>query len=357
MKVGILGAGRMGQLHARALVACADAPSLLIHDVDHAAAERLAHSLNAHAAGTATTRPSLGEVITDADALVVATPATRRRAALLEASRAGLPVFCEKPLTADVEEAREIAAALVGARLHVGFQRRCDPGYRMLREEIRSGRLGRILLVRCTAFDHAPPAGAYERTAGDIFTDCLIHDMDVVHWLTGQPTVAVQADGARMLGGEGYDVATAVLTLGDGARAVLSASRLDPHGYDHRVEVLGTKGSLAVGLDERTPLRRVGADGDGLAAGPAPHTPYRDFTDRFAAAYQQEMRAFLRMATHGEPSPCTAAEALAAQEVAAAAGRSARTGTRITPVGGSPAADAPHTAETATEAATEGRNR
>ncbi|GFE13809.1 dehydrogenase [Streptomyces glebosus] len=337
MKVGIIGAGRMGQLHARTLVELADAPSLVIHDADHDKAACLARSLNAHASGAATTRTSCDAVLADTDALVVATPATQRRSVLEQAARAGLPVFCEKPLTADVEEARDITAALSGARIHVGFQRRCDPAYRTLREEITSGRLGRILMVRCTAFDHQPPAGAYEQTAGDIFTDCLIHDIDVVHWLTGQPTVAVQADGARLLGGAGFDVATAQLTLADDARAVLCASRLNPHGYDHRVEVLGTKGSLAVGLDEQTPLLRVAAPGG--VVGPAPQSPYRDFTDRFAAAYEHELRAFLRVVTQGEPSPCSAQEALLAQEVAAAASRSARTGTRVAPSGGCRHAD------------------
>lgn len=81
-----------------------------------------------------------------------------------------------------------------------------------------------------------------------------------MHWLIGQPTVAVQADSARQLGdGAEFDVATVQLTLADGTRAVLCASRLNPHGYDHRIEVLGTKGSLAVGLDEQTPLRPVAA--------------------------------------------------------------------------------------------------
>ncbi|MEU7412338.1 MULTISPECIES: Gfo/Idh/MocA family protein [Streptomyces] len=345
MRVGIVGAGRMGRLHARTLLKLPDPPAVVVHDVDADGAHRLARALAEETGARVTVRRTLAEVVAGVDALVVATPATQRRAPLLAAARAGVPAFCEKPLTADVAEARELAGALAAARVHVGFQRRCDPAYRALRERIGSGRLGRVLLVRCTAFDHEPPAGAYERTAGDIFTDCLIHDIDAVHWLTGQPTVAVQADGARLLGGAGYDVATAVLTLADGARAVLTASRLDPHGYDHRVEVLGTEGSYAVGLDARTPLRLLGQDGTGCPPAPGEHPPYQDFTDRFATAYRQEIHDFLGMMTRGVPSPCTAVEALRAQEVAAAAGRAAATGTRVvldpapaddaaTPVGG-----------------------
>ncbi|MFI0260591.1 Gfo/Idh/MocA family oxidoreductase [Streptomyces sp. NPDC017056] len=344
MRVGIVGAGRMGQVHARALAELADGVSLSVYDADAGAAERLARTLGGPAGpctGGVTVRHSLDELVGSSDALVVATPATRRSGPLLAAARAGLPVFCEKPLAAGVEQARELAAALSGARIHVGFQRRCDPEYQLLREEVTSGRLGRILMVRCTAFDHAPPAAGYEQGAGDIFTDCLIHDMDAVQWLTGQAVVAVQADGVRRLGDAGavsggaggqdggYDVATAVLTLADGARAVLTASRLDPHGYDHRVEVLGTLGSVSVGLGDRTPLRLVRTTGAGAAAGPAPQSAFTDFTDRFRGAYRAEMRAFLQMAAHGGRSVCTVQEALLAQEVADAAGRSARGGARV----------------------------
>ncbi|MFI6142224.1 Gfo/Idh/MocA family oxidoreductase [Streptomyces griseus] len=329
MRVGIVGAGRMGRLHARTLLELPDPPDLVVHDVDPDGAHRLAQELSAGTKAQVTVERELADTVTKADAIVVATPATQRRAPLLAAARAGLPVFCEKPLTADETEAAELVEALAHTRLHVGFQRRCDPEYQRLRELIAADELGRVLLVRCTAFDHRPPADAYEETAGDIFTDCLIHDIDAVHWLTGQPTVAVQADGARLLAGSGYDVATAVLTLADGARAVLSASRLDPHGYDHRVEVLGTKGSLSVGLDARTPLRLLGQDGTGCPPGPGAQPAYQDFTDRFEAAYRREVLAFVRTVTEGAPSPCTGQEALRAQRVAAAAGRAARTGTRV----------------------------
>ncbi|MHC3393702.1 Gfo/Idh/MocA family protein [Streptomyces lavendulocolor] len=329
MRVGIVGAGRMGRLHARTLLQLPDPPALVVHDVDTDGARRLAVALAEETGAEVAVRSTLAEVVAEADALVVTTPATARRAPLLAAARVGLPVFCEKPLTADPAEARELAEGLGRTPAHIGFQRRCDPDYRALRERIASGALGRILLVRCTAFDHEPPTGVYARTAGDIFTDCLIHDIDAVHWLTGQRTVAVQAEGARLLGGAGFDVATAVLTLADGARAVLSASRLDPHGYDHRVEVLGTRGAVSVGLDARTPLRMHGRDRTGCPPAPSGLTPYRDFTDRFAAAYREEIHDFVRMVAHGASSPCTAEDALRAQEVAAAAGRAAATGTRV----------------------------
>lgn len=330
MKIGVIGAGRMGALHARTLAGLGG-HSLLIHDADQGAADRLAVAVGG------VTAASLAGVVSEADAVVVATPATARVDTLRLAVAAGIPVFCEKPLAATVDEARDIAemAALHGAGIHVGFQRRCDPEYRVLRSLISSGRLGRILVVRCTAFDRLPPATGYEQTSGDIFSDCLIHDIDAVSWLTGQRTIAVQADKVRLQddGGDegeaGVEVATLVLTLSGGTRAVLSASRLDPNGYDHRVEVLGTRNSLAAGLNRRTPLTRVRQSGRGAAVEEAPQAAFMDFTDRFETAYAEEMRAFLQMAEHGEPSPCDAWEALAAQEVAAAASRSALSGTRV----------------------------
>lgn len=325
MRIGVIGAGRMGAWHARNLAALDDGHTLLIHDARWEAAEALAKAVGGSA------HPSVDDVLEAVDAVVVAMPAAVRSLAFPRAVEAGLAVFCEKPLAHTARAARELAevAAVAGnTRVQVGFQRRCDPEYVAVRERIVQGDLGRLLMIRCTAFDHEPPPSGYETSSGDIFADCLIHDIDAVHWLTGQRTVAVQADEARVgedVPGSGVAVATAILTLADGTRAVLTASRLNPHGYDHRAELLGTRDSLAIGLGERTPLRSPLTSGCGTADRPA----YTDFTDRFARAYEEEMRAFLRMAAGEEPSVCTPEEAVLAQEVADAAAASAATGALV----------------------------
>lgn len=187
--------------------------------------------------------------------------------------------------------------------------------------------MGRLLFARATAFDHVPPREEYTQSSGDIFADCLIHDIDAVHWLTGLTTTSVQADEALL--DERYAVATIVLALSDGTPAVLTASRMNPYGYDHRMELLGTRDSVAIGLEERTPLRSaltLGASAGGIAV-------FCDFTERFAVAYEEEMRVFRRLAAEGGASVCTPDEAVAAQEVAEAAALSARTGARTVPAG------------------------
>ncbi|MFF5337987.1 Gfo/Idh/MocA family oxidoreductase [Streptomyces sp. NPDC013181] len=326
MRIGIIGAGRMGAWHARNLAGFADGHTLLIHDAQYEAAESLAKAVE----GTAW--HCTDELLEAVDAVVVAIPAAVRTEAFPRAVEAGLPVFCEKPLAHTAGAARELAAVAAAAgndRVQVGFQRRCDPDYLAVRDRLGRGDLGRLLMIRCTAFDHAPPPAGYETSSGDIFADCLIHDIDAVHWLTGQRTVSVRADEARIgeqPPGDGVAVATALLTLADGTRAVLTASRFNPYGYDHRAELLGTRDSLTIGLDERTPLRSPFTSGTGTPAHPA----YTGFTDRFARAYEEEMRAFLRLARGEAPSVCPPGEAVLAQEVADAAAGSAATGALVT---------------------------
>lgn len=329
LRVGVIGAGRMGTLHARSVTDIGPGSELVVYDRDHAAAVRLATMTG----GTAVR--SLDELFPLVDAVIVTSPADARHETLACAMAARLPIFCEKPLAATAAEADRIAALarLHGARLQVGFQRRHDADYQWLYEQIRTGRLGDILLIRATAFDHQPPSSDYKKAAGDIFADCLIHDIDAVRWLSGQEVTAVQADGAQLLStpngaSPAFDVATLVLTLSGGSRAVLTASRRNPRGYDHRIEVLGTADSVSVGLEQRSPLRlRVPA-----GAGSVTHDAgwvWRDFTDRFAEAYRQEMQTFLAMVAGDTPALCTADEAAAAQRVATAAAESARTETRI----------------------------
>lgn len=329
MRIGVIGAGRMGGWHARNLAASRATGRMLVHDIRPTAAQRLAQAIDGVAC------PSLDALIRDVDAVLIATPASERTEAFEAAVDAGLPVFCEKPLAASAAQARrlaDIATRAGNAKVQVGFQRRCDPGFRAARARIAAGEMGRLLFARATAFDHVPPREEYTRSSGGIFADCLIHDIDAVHWLTGLTTASVQADEA-LLPGEGpderYAVATVVLALSDETRAVLTASRMNPRGYDHRMELLGTRDSVAVGLEERTPLRSALTAGVRTAALPV----FGDFTERFTVAYEEEMRAFLRMAAEDGPNICTPEEAVVAQVVAEAAARSARSGTRVASAG------------------------
>jgi myo-inositol 2-dehydrogenase/D-chiro-inositol 1-dehydrogenase len=331
MKVGVVGVGRIGSVHARNLAMTLPGNSLLIHDADPTVARKVADDVDG------AVRPTVAALVDDADAVVVATPATERSCVLAAMSK-GIPVFCEKPLAPGWAEARGIAetARRTGARLQVGFQRRFDPDYRRLHQMVGSGAAGQVLVIRGTAFDHQPPDEGYQRTSGDIFTDCLIHDIDAARWIAHDEVVSVQADAHEVrdlpTGGREIGVGTAVLTFARGGVAVLTASRLNPLGYDHRMEVLGTRLSMAAGLNDMTPLRALRTTrlpGTSLNTAGRPEVPaFAGFTERFAAAYRAEMRAFLRMVTEGGPSPYDPDDAVRAQEIAAAAAEATRAGVR-----------------------------
>jgi len=332
MKVGVVGTGRIGAWHARTLCGLLPADSLLIYDTDEYVALRVATELSVQACS------SVEELVATADAIVVATPTSARMSVVPMAIDKGIPQFCEKPLGATVEEARRLADLAFdrSVPIQVGFQRRFDPEYRMLRQLVASGAIGRVLLIRGTAFDHAPPPAGFEQDGGSIFTDLLIHDADAVRWLTGEEVLAVRADCREVPGEPGeaaVSVATVLLELSGGGCAVLTGSRLDPRGYDHRMEVLGTRDSVTVGLTARTPLRilqasrscgtrsEIGhlADGEGFSG----------FIDRFATAYREEMHAFLEMVATGSPSLCGPHDAVLAQQIVTAAEKSARTASRV----------------------------
>jgi myo-inositol 2-dehydrogenase/D-chiro-inositol 1-dehydrogenase len=257
------------------------------------------------------------------DALVIATPTATHVPMIQLAARARLPVFCEKPVALDVAA---LDAAIddvdrAGIVVQIGFQRRFDAGYRAARQAVADGAIGALLVARAATHDPSPPAEAYIAASGGIFRDLHIHDFDALRFVTGEDIVEVYADGAvresPWFADHGdVDVAAAVLKLSGGALAILSGTRHDPLGYDVRLELFGTRDSVAAGLDARSPIRS-------LEAGTAqPASPYRDFMQRFQQAYQDELAAFVATVLDGGPSACSLHEARAALLVALAADRS-----------------------------------
>ncbi len=324
MRVALIGAGRIGGLHAATLRDLPEVEALLIVDADAALARSVAAAVGADAVGDVDTAFKA-----DLDAVVIAAATAAHPELVHMALDARLSVFCEKPVASDVAGTREVVAhaAACGTPLHVGFQRRFDVGYRAVREAIRSGRLGWVHTLRACTSDAAPPATSYLRGSGGIFRDCLVHDFDAIRWLTGREVVEVYATGANR-GDAGIaeagdvDTAAAVLTLDDGTIATVTATRFNGAGYDVRLEACGSLDSVVAGLDDRTPLRHAEAgwaDRNGTAPG-----SYQTFLDRFRDAYVAELRAFTEMAAGRIASPCTAAEALEALLVAEAADLSRR---------------------------------
>jgi myo-inositol 2-dehydrogenase / D-chiro-inositol 1-dehydrogenase len=320
VRLALLGAGRIGALHARILGETAGVSELVVADVDPARAEAVARATGARAAAT------IEGALERAQAVVI-TAATDAHAGLIRAAAdRRLPVFCEKPIALDLAETRRVVAHAesAGVPLQVGFQRRFDPAYREARRLIAGGEIGTVYAIRLAGHDPAPPHEAYIPASGGLFVDFSIHDFDVIRWLTGAEVEEVYADG----GVRGFplfakygdvDTAVATLRLDSGVLAVLSVARHDPLGYDIRTEVFGSRDSISVGLGPRTPMRSV-EPGVPPPAGPA----WQSFLVRFEAAYRAELAEFVRVARGEAPSPCTGRDGLAALAVAVAATRALR---------------------------------
>jgi len=318
MKVALLGAGRIGRLHARILSATPGVDELTIADTLPERAAEAADEVGGRAAS------SLEAAIDGADAVVIAA-ATSAHAELIRASIGrGKATFCEKPLAPDLDATIDVAAEIErsGVPFQLGFQRRFDGGYREARRMIESGELGTLYNFHLVGHDPEPPHEGYIPQSGGLFRDFSIHDFDVIRWLTGVEAEEVYADGgvrAFPVFAKYGDVDSAVATLrmADGSLGVLTVARHDPLGYDIRAELFGSKDSISVGLGPRTPIRSV-EPGVPPQAGPAwPH-----FLDRFGEAYAAELATFVRVAQGELPSPCTARDGLQALRIAEAATRS-----------------------------------
>ncbi|MER5495195.1 Gfo/Idh/MocA family protein [Streptomyces sp. NPDC002454] len=315
MRIGLIGTGRIGTFHAASLSRNREVGSLVVTDADRARAQALAVRLGATAA------PGVDEVFTWGVDAVVITTATAAHAELISrAARAGLPVFCEKPIALDLAGTlaalRDVAAA--GTVLQMGFQRRFDAGYGTARAAVREGRLGRLHTVRAMTSDQAPPPAAYLPLSGGLYRDCLVHDFDALRWVTGREVVDVYAAGsdagAAMFREAGdVDTAAALLTLDDGALATATATRFNGAGYDVRMELAGEADQVAVGWDDRTPITSTEPVGP-----PAADKPWTGFLERFAPAYEAELAAFVDVVRGERPNPCDGYEALAALRIAEA---------------------------------------
>ncbi|MFE3093374.1 Gfo/Idh/MocA family oxidoreductase [Streptomyces sp. NPDC059248] len=326
MRIGLIGTGRIGAFHAAALGRHPEVGSLVVADTDAARAASVAQRVGATAA------PSPHEIFTwGVDAVVIASATASHAELIGRAARAGLPAFCEKPIAVDlpgtVRALRDVAAA--GTELQLGFMRRFDAGYAAARERVRSGGLGRLHTVRTASSDPAPPPAGYLPLSGGLYRDCLVHDFDIVRWVTGREITEVYATGSDAgpaMFRDAGDVATAavVLTLDDGTLATATATRINGAGYDVRMELAGELDQIVVGVSGRTPLTSVEPGAPGR-----PEEPWPGFLERFAPAYEAELDAFLRLARGEAENPCDGREALEALRVAEACERSRREGRRV----------------------------
>jgi myo-inositol 2-dehydrogenase/D-chiro-inositol 1-dehydrogenase len=314
--VGVIGAGRIGRMHAENLVRAipgAYVKAVASPHLDTAWAESL---------GVPVRTTDVGRVLGDRDIeAVVVTASSGVHAELIErAAAAGKHVFCEKPVAFDprrIEQA-QAAAAAAGVKLQVGFNRRFDPGIVAMWERVQDGAVGDVHQIRVTNRDPKAPPIAFVERSGGLFFDFAIHDFDTVRFLSGSEIVELFALGAVLVDpaiGVAGDVDTAVITarLANGALAVIDCSRQTNYGYDQRFEVFGSKGSVAV--DNLTPTTLVASSTGGIVS----DRPYENFVGRYRDAFVAELADFVRCVSEDAPVRVGAADAAAAVRAAVAA--------------------------------------
>jgi myo-inositol 2-dehydrogenase/D-chiro-inositol 1-dehydrogenase len=304
----------MGVVHATTLTAVPGVGSVLLHDVDEGRARQVGSDLGVEVV------PTIEDLFASVDAVVIAAASSAHAELIHAAADAGLPAFCEKPISLDLASTAEVVEHVrrSGIPLQMGFQRRFDPGFRAARDTMRGGGLGTLYVVRMAGHDPAPPHEEYIPASGGIFRDFSVHDFDALRFVTGHEVAEVYADGAVVAFPvfdryDDVDTAVATLRLSSGALGILSVTRDDAFGYDVRMELIGSGDCVVVGWDERMPLRSVEPGGPA-----APRDPYPDFKDRFQGAYRAELAAFVEVAAGRLESPCTAEDALEALRVAVA---------------------------------------
>lgn len=300
LRFGLLGAGRIGQIHGRNAAASPKSTLVAIADPFPKAAESLAAATGAEVRDIDTIFTSK-----DIDAIMICTPTTTHADFIERAARAGKAIFCEKPV--DLDSARVVKTLKIveetGAKLMVGFNRRFDPNFGNLQARIAEGTVGNVELVTILSRDPGAPPVSYIATSGGLFRDMMIHDLDMARFLLGEEPVEVHAVASAIVDpeiGKAGDVDTAAVLLktASGKICQISCSRRATYGYDQRIEVHGSKGLLTAGNVLETTVKF--ASKSGISSDPVQNF----FLERYEVAYRNELNAFIDMVVNNtEPNP------------------------------------------------------
>lgn len=326
VKLAILGAGRIGAVHARNAAASQSVDLVSISDPVTAAAARLAEETGA---AVRDVDAILGD--TTIDAVIIATPTDTHADLTERAARAGKAVFCEKPIDLNVERVRGCLQVIeaTGVPLFVGFNRRFDPSFSTLRHRLSAGEIGELEILTITSRDPSPPPLSYIAHSGGLFRDMMIHDFDMACWLLGETPTEVYATASSLvdpaIGAAGdVDTAAVILKTATGRICQISNSRRAVYGYDQRIEVHGSDGLLFADNQHPTTVMLAGADG--YRTDPAQEF----FLQRYAEAYRLELEAFVRCVSDGATPEPGGADGLRALLLAEAATESLHTSAAVT---------------------------
>ncbi|WP_409189331.1 inositol 2-dehydrogenase [Bradyrhizobium sp. RDM4] len=297
VKFGLIGAGRIGKVHARAIGSSSDARLVAVADASPTAARDLAIAFGADVRSIEDIERSA-----DVDAVVICTP-TDTHADLIECfARRGKAIFCEKPIDLDVARVAQCLSVVDKARvtLMVGFNRRFDPHFSAVRKTIDDGTIGDVEMISITSRDPGPPPHDYIGRSGGIFRDMTIHDFDMARFLLKEEPVFVSAHASvlvdKAIGELGdFDSASVIMETASGKQCLISNSRRATYGYDQRIEVHGSQGMVAAENQRPVSIEIAGKSG-------YTRPPLHDFfMTRYLEAYANEIAAFIAAVTGGKP--------------------------------------------------------
>ena len=325
LRFALLGAGRIGKVHARAIAANPDATLVAVADAFADAARAIADQYGCEVR-------SIDAIATarDVDAVVICTPTTTHADLIEQFARAGKAIFCEKPIDLDVTRVQAClqVVAATKAKLMVGFNRRFDPHFGAVRAAIDAGKIGTVEQVVITSRDPGAPPAAYIRQSGGIFRDMTIHDFDMARFLLGEEIDRVLAVASVLTDPgigklEDYDSVALILTTASGKQCLISNSRRAPYGYDQRVEVHGSKGVVSAENQRAVSIEIATEDG-------YTRPPLHDFfMTRYTEAYAAEIAAFIASVTQGAVISPDGTDGLIALALAEAALKSVAEGRAV----------------------------
>lgn len=321
LNVGIIGAGRIGSLHAKSITYSVPSAKILgITDVNKEGLSELAATL-----GIEKIYEDYKEMLADReiDAVLVCSSTDTHADITIEAAKAGKHIFCEKPVDLTMEKVEAVIEAVssAGVKLQVGFNRRFDHNFANVKNMVDEGKIGDIHIVKITSRDPAPPPAKYSAVSGGMFLDMTIHDFDMARFLAGSEVTELYAKATCLVDpaiGEAGDVDTAIITLKfeNGALGVIDNSRRAAYGYDQRIEVFGSKGAAVASNDTATTVAFMGEEGV------ISDKPLYFFLERYMQSFRDEMLQFVDAVNNDTPTPATGEDGLNSLVVALAAKKS-----------------------------------
>ena len=326
--IAVLGAGRIGKIHAANVAASKFATLVVVADPFADAAASLADELGAQAMTDCEAAIDRADV----DAIVIGTPTHTHINLMLRAVRQGKAVLCEKPI--DLDMAKSLAAVAeverLNGRVMLAFNRRFESTFAQMRAAIDAGDIGEVRQVIISSRDPGLAPEDYIQHSGGIFRDMTIHDLDIGRWLLGEEPVELTAIASRLIDPalmekyHDYDTAMVQMQTASGKQCHINNCRQAVYGYDQRIEVFGSAGMLQMDNLRPTTIRRWNQD-----ATDAREPLLNFFLERYQQAYKSELDAYIDALVHKKPMPTTVQDGLKALQLADAAVESVKTGRAV----------------------------